>query len=91
MHTATFPASIATPRPASQPLHERLFAALSQAWHEHAARRRAWQHRDAVAHLQEHLLKDIGADDQFLAYASARRLREDLRLIEMQHGAGRFY
>ena len=97
MPATTFPTSSVTLRPPLQRAFDGLrlavratVSAIALAWHARAARRHAWQRREALAHLHEHLLKDIGADDEMLAGASARRTREDLRSIEMRHGIGRY-
>ena len=65
-----------------------LHQAVVHGWHELEQRRRARQVRTAVAHMSEHMLKDIGADRLLLERAAQRRHSELRRAIELQRGGG---
>ena len=85
MHSATLPGSIPLPR--SQP--ESWMEPLVQAWQRWAAQRR---HRAGVAaavELSERVLRDIGAPDELLLEAQARRDADSLRASELRLGLGR--
>jgi len=61
---------------------------LQDAWRDYKARRHEAQAFDALAQLNEHTLKDIGAPESLLAEASDRRAVEHLRRAEMTLGVG---
>jgi uncharacterized protein YjiS (DUF1127 family) len=58
---------------------QRALQALVSARREAVQRQQAWHRRRAVAHLSAHLLNDIGAEPELLAYAEAQRRLEELR------------
>ncbi len=58
---------------------QRAVQALVLARREAVQRQQAWHRRRAVAHLSAHLLNDIGAEPELLAYAEAQRRLEELR------------
>jgi hypothetical protein len=57
---------------------QRALQALVSARREAVQRQQAWHRRRAVAHLSAHLLNDIGAEPELLAYAEAQRRLEEL-------------
>ena len=67
---------------------QRAVQALVSARREAALHRQAWRRRRAIAHLSAHLLNDIGADSELLAYAEARRRVEELRTSALWLNAG---
>ena len=67
---------------------QRAIRALVSARREAVQRQQAWRRRRAVAHLSAHLLNDIGADSELLAYAEAQRRVEELRTTELWLNAG---
>lgn len=67
---------------------KRAFQALVSARREAVQRQQAWRRRRAVAHLSAHLLNDIGADSELLAYAEAQRRVEELRSTALWLNAG---
>jgi hypothetical protein len=92
MTTSTCPSTIRLVRP----LHERLLEALNGAWQgvRQAVQRRAEQRRlarelDAVADMNELLLRDIGAPEWLVAQAQARRDSDRQRLVELNLGLPR--
>lgn len=92
MTTSTCPTPISLVRP----LHERLFDALKGAWQglreavqRHAQQRRLARELDAVADMNELLLRDIGAPDWLIAQAASRRDADRQRLYELNHGLNR--
>ena len=58
---------------------QRALQALVSARREAVQRQQTWHRRRAVAHLSAHLLNDIGAEPELLAYAEAQRRLEELR------------
>jgi len=80
--------------PLARPLHDRLFdvvaealQALRSAWHHSAERRRDERELDAVADMNELLLRDIGAPEWMIAQAAARRDLDHVRLLQAYQGA----
>jgi uncharacterized protein YjiS (DUF1127 family) len=95
MHPATVPDSTAPLRLGLQQgwraltlAAQRAVQALVSARREAALHRRAWRRRRAIAHLSAHLLNDIGADSELLAYAEAQRRVEELRTSALWLNAG---
>jgi hypothetical protein len=77
----------------SRPLHERLLDRLTHllrdaatAWRARVERRRAEREFEAVADLNETMLRDIGAPSWMVANAAARRDAQEMRRFEMQFG-----
>ena len=68
---------------------QRAIQALASARREAAQRQQVWRRRRAGAHLSAHLLKDIGADSEWLAYAEAQRRVEELRTTTLWLTSGR--
>jgi hypothetical protein len=89
IHSPTCPSTIPLYRPWSDKL---LLAAvdafneLGVRWRARAERRRREQALDAVADMNELLLRDIGAPEWMIAQANVRREVERQRLLEVQHG-----
>jgi len=86
MHPATVPDSTAPLRLGLQQgwraltlAAQRAVQVLVSARREAVQRQQAWHRRRAVAHLSAHLLNDIGAEPELLAYAEAQRRLEELR------------
>lgn len=79
--------------PLARPLPERLlvdaWTALRDAWQERATRRRLERELDAVADMNEALLRDIGAPDWMVEQAQVRRDADRMRLIELNMGLQR--
>jgi hypothetical protein len=76
--------------PLSRPLHRRLLDGVAQTWFEllgawrrHAEVRRQRREADAVADMNELLLRDVGAPDWLIAEAEARRNVERLLHSEL--------
>ena len=95
MHHTTFPDSTASFRQGLQQTWcdltlavRRAIQAFTSARREDAQRRQAWRRRRAVAHLGAHLLKDIGADTELLAYAEAQRRLEEVQSKALWLNAG---
>jgi hypothetical protein len=89
MNTTTCPSNIALYRPWHQRMLDRSIAdalgALRSAWNESVRRRRERRELDAVADMNELLLRDIGAPDWMVADAAARRDVDRLRQAEMRN------
>ena len=89
MNTTTCPSNIALYRPWHQRVLDYSIAdvlgALRAAWTESARRRRERRELDAVADMNELLLRDIGAPDWMVADATARRDADRLRLGELRN------
>ncbi|WP_280151275.1 hypothetical protein [Piscinibacter sp. XHJ-5] len=75
----------------SRPLPERVLDRITQmlrgaasAWRAHAERRRAEREFEAVAQLNETMLRDIGAPSWMVAQAAARRDVHEMRMFELQ-------
>jgi hypothetical protein len=90
MQSTTCPTTI----PLSRPLHDRLlerasdaFETLRKAWQRHAERRRIERELDAVADMNEVLLRDIGAPEWMISQASMKRESDRQRLLEVHYGA----
>ena len=62
----------------------RMAGALLARWRDRRARRRELRAFDALAHMSEHMLRDIGAHDRLLSHAAARRDAEHRRRISAQ-------
>jgi hypothetical protein len=82
--------------PLSRPLHDKLFDAvggtlqtLRTAWRLHLERRRVERELDAVADMNDLLLRDIGAPEWMISQAMVKREADRQRLIEV-HVGGRF-
>ena len=80
--------------PLSRPLHDRLldraidaFNALRGAWQRHAKRRRIERELDAVADMNEVLLRDIGAPEWMISQASMKRESDRQRVLEVHYGS----
>ena len=93
MSCTTFPPALTVSRPWSQRAWDstRQLAGLivhsaTAAWQAAVQRRRARHIRAGLAHLSEHMLKDIGADGLLIERAVAQRRNEVLRTIELQRG-----
>ena len=78
--------------PLSRLLHQRLLDALLDGWRAFAAARRQRAERvrteremEAVADMNDALLRDIGAPDWMVAGAAARRDAQEMRLFELQY------
>ncbi len=67
---------------------QRAIQALVSARRDAAQRQQTWRRRRAIAHLSAHLLNDIGADSELLAYAEARRRVEALHSTALWLNAG---
>ena len=83
----------ATTIPLIRPLHERLLDRMSDwlkpvhaAWRRRAERRRLERDLEAVADMDELLLRDIGAPEWLINQAAARRNSEGQRLLELRMG-----
>ena len=83
----------ATTIPLSRPLHERLLDQVSDwlkplqaAWRRRAERRRLERDLEAVADMDELLLRDIGAPEWMINQAAVRRSSEGQRLMELRMG-----
>jgi hypothetical protein len=92
MNITTCPTTISL----SRPLHARVldavgdaFYAWSNAWEERAEKRQRERQLDAIADMNELLLRDIGAPDWLVAQANMRREIERQRLFELHVGARR--
>jgi len=92
MNTTTCPTTISL----SRPLHARVLDAIgdalyawSNAWEERAETRRQQHRLEAIADMNELLLRDIGAPDWLVAQANMRREIERQRLFELHVGARR--
>jgi len=92
MQATTCPTTISL----SRPLHVRLLDAVgdtlyawSTAWEERAAQRERDREMEAIADMNELLLRDIGAPDWLLSQANARREVERQRLFELHVGSRR--
>jgi len=90
MQTHTCPSTI----PLSRPLHDRLFEAvtdaysgLKSAWQRRVARRRRERELDAVADMNEVLLRDIGAPEWMISQAVVRRDADRQRVLEVHQGS----
>jgi hypothetical protein len=64
-------------------LHTALFA-MERAWHDHKLRSDELRRFDSVAHLNAHVLKDIGAPHWLVAQATGRREAEHQRWMDME-------
>jgi hypothetical protein len=77
----------------ARPLHARVLDRIgeliyewSDAWDKRAAKRRHERDMEAVADMNELLLRDIGAPDWLIAQANARREIERQRMLELSNG-----
>jgi hypothetical protein len=89
MHNPTCPSTI----PLSRPWPDKLLLAaldafndLGTRWRARVERRRREQELDAVADMNELLLRDIGAPEWMIAQANVRREADRQRMLEMQQG-----
>jgi hypothetical protein len=80
--------------PLSRPLHDKLIdavadtlKALQLAWRERLERRRVERELDAVADMNEVLLRDIGAPEWMISKAAAQRDIDRTRLLQAYQGA----
>jgi hypothetical protein len=90
MQSTTCPTTIQLSRPLQDRLLERAsdaFEALRKAWQRHAERRRVERELEAVADMNEVLLRDIGAPEWMISQATARREFDRQRLLEVELGA----
>ena len=78
----------------SRPLHDRLleqasdaFNAVWSAWQRHSERRRVERELDALADMNEVLLRDIGAPEWMISQASMKRDSDRQRLLEAHQGS----
>jgi hypothetical protein len=92
MTTSTCPHRI----PLVRPLHERLLDTLADGWQRlrvswqaRAEVRRQTRELNAMADMNELLLRDIGAPEWLIAEAQVRRDTELQRLFELNHGLQR--
>lgn len=92
MTTSTCPSTVSLVRP----LHVRLLDTLADGWRglrmamrQRAEARRRDRELDAVADMNEVLLRDIGAPEWLIAQAQQRREADLLRLYELNHGLPR--
>jgi hypothetical protein len=92
MNTSTCPSTI----PLVRPLNERVLETLNAAWQDlrralqrRAERRRLEREMDAVADMNELLLRDIGAPEWLVSQALARRDADRQRLVELNLGIPR--
>ncbi|HEY0859219.1 MAG TPA: hypothetical protein VGE16_19275 [Albitalea sp.] len=86
MNTACCPTTI----PLTRPLHQRLLDAaadglhsLRREWQRHAEERRLERELDAMADMNELLLRDIGAPEWLIARAGERREMERQELRQL--------
>lgn len=86
MHTAPCPSTICL----SRPLHQRLLdsaadtlRSLRAAWARRVEERRLERELDAMADMNELLLRDIGAPEWVIARAGARREMQQQELREL--------
>ena len=89
MHNPTCPSTIPLYRPWSDKLllaAADAFNELGVRWRARVERRRREQALDAVADMNELLLRDIGAPEWMIAQADARREVERQRLLGMEQG-----
>jgi hypothetical protein len=77
----------------TRPWHERLLDSaadglklLQAAWRRRAERRKLERDLDALADMDELLLRDIGAPDWLIGQAAVRRDSDRQRLMELQAG-----
>ena len=82
--------------PLSRPLHDKLFDAVGEAlqalrtaWRRRLERRRVVRELDAVADMNDLLLRDIGAPEWMISQAMVRREADRQRQLEV-HLGGRF-
>jgi len=61
---------------------------LRNAWQAHKARSDESRALNSIAHLSEHVLKDIGAPTSLVAEAAGRRQMQALRQAEFDRGLG---
>jgi len=94
MQTTSCPTTISL----SRPLHARVFEAIgdalyawSTAWEARATQRRQERELDAIADMNELLLRDIGAPDWLIAEANSRREVERQRVLELNQGRRNLY
>jgi hypothetical protein len=92
MTTSTCPNRI----PLVRPLHEKLLDTLADGWQglrhywqTKVEARRQMRELDAMADMNELLLRDIGAPEWLIAEAQVRRDTELQRLFELNHGLQR--
>ncbi len=90
MQSTTCPSTIQL----SRPLHDRLLerasdalGALRGAWQRHLERRRIQRELDAVADMNEVLLRDIGAPEWMISQALMKRDSDRQRLLEVHYGS----
>ncbi len=86
MNTACCPTTI----PLTRPLHQRLLDdavdrlhTLRRAWRSQAEERRLRRELDALADMNELLLRDIGAPEWLIARAGARREMQQQELRDL--------
>ena len=82
--------------PLSRPLHDKLLDAVGEtwqmlrtAWRHHLEHRRVERELDAVADMNELLLRDIGAPEWMISQAMVKREADRQHLLEV-HLGGRF-
>jgi len=59
-------------------------SALAALWRNYTARRRDARAADAIANMNAHMLRDIGADDRLIAHAATRKDADHRRWIAFQ-------
>ena len=84
-----YSASLPRPIPLSPSLPESWVGELVQLWQRYAAQQRQRARVVAAAELSERVLLDIGAPDELLLEAQARREANELRASELRLGLGR--
>jgi hypothetical protein len=89
MHNPTCPSTIPLYRPWSDKLLGAAldaFNGLGLRWRSHVEHRRREQELDAVADMNELLLRDIGAPEWMIVQARLQRDVDRQRLLEVQQG-----
>ena len=89
MHSVSLPQSIRLSRPWPLRWLDALSVALSLSWRVYVQERQRAFDVEAAAELSERTLRDIGAPDDLLLEAAARREAEYLRATELRLGFGR--
>jgi hypothetical protein len=90
MQNPTCPSTIALSRPLLDRWLDQAtesLAGLRAAWQRRNERRRRERELDAVADMNELLLRDMGAPEWIIAQASARRESDRQRVLEAHLGA----
>ena len=89
MHSVSLPQPIRLSRPWPLRWLDALWVALSLSWRVYVQQRQRAFDVVAAAELSERTLRDIGAPDDLLLEAAARREAEYLRATELRLGFGR--